>query len=84
MLRFILRPPFARIMQGLTELTINAGKAAHVIHQYEPDLAFFDINAQIVHAEDRLPGGIKPSYKWVSTMRNASGSPYLQNKFKKC
>lgn len=69
-------------MQSLTELTFNAGKAARVIHQCEPDLAFFDINVQIGHAENRVPGDIEPSYKWNSAMENALGSPYLQNEFK--
>ena len=72
----------AGTIQGHTTLSFNTGKAAKVIQRCEPDLAFFDITAEIGSTVNRVPGDIKPSYKWNGAMRSTPSPSFLQREFR--
>lgn len=57
-------------MRGCTELCFDVGEAAQMIQTFKPDTAYFDIHAAPGSALNRVPGDIKPSWKWRSEMRN--------------
>lgn len=59
------------IMQGRTGLSFDVGDAARIIDLCKPDLATFDINVVPTSAPNRVPGDIKPSWKWGTEMRDS-------------
>ncbi|KAL1845564.1 hypothetical protein Plec18170_009699 [Paecilomyces lecythidis] len=68
-------------MAGRTVLNYDVGTMATTPENYIPDIALFDPNLPANTRPNRLPGDIKPSYKWSLGQRN-SPNPSVQMEFK--
>lgn len=55
--------------RGLTTVSFDAGGLAAYINQYKPDCAYFEVASPPHSRPNRVPGDIKPSWKWASAMR---------------
>ncbi|CAI7641476.1 unnamed protein product [Penicillium manginii] len=59
-------PPNLHRRLPLTTVLYDAGNMAQMIEQFIPDIAYYDANHQPAgKAKNRVPGDIKPSYKWA-------------------
>ncbi|RAL13346.1 uncharacterized protein BO97DRAFT_342636 [Aspergillus homomorphus CBS 101889] len=58
-----------------TTVKYSEGAMARTIDKFTPDLAFFDPTLMPRVRSNRLPGEVKPSYKWSSSMK------YEEDKF---
>ncbi|KAI9824124.1 MAG: hypothetical protein M1819_001079 [Sarea resinae] len=56
---------------GLTVLEFDVGDMAATIENYRPDLAYFDPTRPYNTGPNRLPGDIKPSWKWHMGLQNS-------------
>jgi len=75
-IRRSLRAGFATLtgnnrMRNLTEVSFDAGEAARLVDNFIPDLAFF-VENQFGIGANRVPGDIKPSWKWSTAMRTGT------------
>src|SRR5271155_1504793 len=75
-IRRSLRAGFATLtgnnrMRNLTEVSFDAGEAARLVDNFIPDLAFF-VDNQFGIGANRVPGDIKPSWKWSTAMRTGT------------
>ena len=68
-------------LAGLTILKYDVGSLANTPENYVPDLAFFDPNLPVRARPNRVPGDIKPSYKWSFDQRN-NPNPSIRMEFK--
>lgn len=68
-------------LAGLTILNYDVGSMASTPENYIPDLAFFDPNLPAKTRPNRVPGDIKPSYKWSFDQRNHP-NPSIRMEFK--
>ncbi|RAK86068.1 hypothetical protein BO79DRAFT_271216, partial [Aspergillus costaricaensis CBS 115574] len=55
----------------LTVVDFGEGELARIVDQYTPDLAFYDPQDNPSNRPNRLPGEIKPSYKWSRALQDA-------------
>lgn len=62
-------------MAGHTRVDFDAGTAAQTIDAFTPDLAFFDLSLPERTRPNRLPGDIKPSFKWSTNLQNVNSEP---------
>jgi hypothetical protein len=65
----------------LTVLNYDVGTMAMTPENYIPDVALFDPALPAKSRPNRVPGDIKPSYKWSLDQRN-SPNPSIRNEFK--
>jgi hypothetical protein len=65
-----------------TVVKFGEGDLARMIDMDIPDLAYFDPNLQALTRPNRLPGNLKPSYKWSLAMRDNNPTPYDQKQFR--
>ncbi|PGH33761.1 hypothetical protein GX50_03418 [[Emmonsia] crescens] len=75
---------FMSSIQQLTGHTItnfDVGTMAETVDNYIPDVAVFNINLPTNTRPNRLPGDIKPSYKWSMGLRNHP-TPSKRTEFK--
>lgn len=68
-------------MDGRTVLNYDGGTMASTPENFLPDIAIFDPNLPSNTRPNRVPGDIKPSYKWSLGMRN-DPDPRIQTEFK--
>ncbi|KAJ9226839.1 hypothetical protein DTO027B5_2055 [Paecilomyces variotii] len=68
-------------LAGRTVLNYNIGTMAATPENYIPDIAIFDPTLPPTTRPNRVPGDIKPSYKWSLAQRNGP-RPSIQNEFK--
>lgn len=64
-------------MRGRTPITLGSGSSAKLINSFVPDRAFYEVPA--AESVNRLPGEIKPSWKWQSAW-HGSGTERLELK----
>lgn len=58
-------------MQGRTAVTLDVGSSAVIVNDFVPDRAFYD---ELSRAPvNRLPGEIKPNFRFESSWKNGSG-----------
>ncbi|KAJ2977820.1 hypothetical protein NQ176_g4158 [Zarea fungicola] len=62
-------------MRGRTPITLGSGSLAKLIDKYAPDRAFYEVPAE--ESINRLPGEIKPSWKWQSAWHR-DGNPFIR------
>lgn len=65
----------------LTTLNYDVGTMAMTVENYIPDTAFFDPTLPAKTRPNRVPGDIKPSYKWSLSQKN-SPNPSIRTEFK--
>ncbi|KAA8641684.1 uncharacterized protein ATNIH1004_011820 [Aspergillus tanneri] len=68
-------------LSGLTVLNYDVGTMAQIIDCYIPDIAYFDPSLSADIRPNRVPGDIKPSYKWSLEMKT-SDNPRTRTEFK--
>jgi hypothetical protein len=59
------------MMGGQTAVSFDVGEAAQLIERFIPDLAFF-VENQFGTSRNRVPGDVKPSWKWSTAMRTGT------------
>ncbi|KAE8353788.1 hypothetical protein BDV28DRAFT_99781 [Aspergillus coremiiformis] len=74
-----LRSGFAHMVStqqlaGSTVLTFDIGTLAAMIDGFTPGFAFYDPNLDVKTRPNRIPGNVKPSYKWSLDLRNHQNS----------
>ncbi|PYI31877.1 hypothetical protein BP00DRAFT_446105 [Aspergillus indologenus CBS 114.80] len=65
----------------LTVVHYSEGPMAAIINKYTPDLAYFNPLEHPRRRPNRLPGDVKPSYKWNLNMID-DGNEHVQKEFK--
>ncbi|KAK2747800.1 hypothetical protein FQN57_001830 [Myotisia sp. PD_48] len=56
-------------LQGdFTAVSLGHGSLSVYLNKHKPDLAYFEVDAETKTGPNRLPGNVKPSWKWDSTM----------------
>ncbi|KAK3191484.1 hypothetical protein K4F52_002299 [Lecanicillium sp. MT-2017a] len=68
-------------MGGRKPVALGPGTSAMTIDNFIPDRAFYEAGA--VNAANRLPGDIKPSWKWRSAYRTYTYDARLERDFRK-
>ncbi|KAA8641648.1 uncharacterized protein ATNIH1004_011784 [Aspergillus tanneri] len=69
------------LLGNRTVVDFGEGNLAQIIDLFTPDTAYYDPLLPAPTRPNRVPGDLKPSFKWSLDLRNSS-SPYERRQFK--